>query len=45
MKIKITTDRLPWVNDKPQPMGEVVEADAATAKTLIDLGYAEAVKK
>lgn len=45
MKIKITTDRKPWVNDAPQDMGSEVECSDADAKALIDNAFAEAVAK
>jgi hypothetical protein len=45
MKIKITTDNRPWVDDLPRAMGEVVDTDDATAKIMIGNGHAEAVKK
>lgn len=43
MKIKITTSRQPWVNDKPQAEGAEIEVSDADAKSLIDAGFAEAV--
>lgn len=42
-KVKITTDRQPWVDDKPQPEGAVVEVDKATADILVGHGFAEIV--
>lgn len=42
-KVKITTDRQPWVEDKPQPNGAVLDVDKATADTLVDNGFAEIV--
>ena len=45
MKIKITTDRKPWVNDAPQVIGAEVDCSDADAKALIDNGFAEAVAR
>jgi hypothetical protein len=42
MKIKITTDRHPWVNGSPQAKGALVDTDDATAATLIGWDWAEA---
>jgi hypothetical protein len=44
MKIKITTDRQPFLNDEPQNMGDVVEVSAEEAATFIENGFAEEVK-
>lgn len=44
MKIKITTDRMPWVNGAPQVAGAEVEAEEADAAALIAAGFAEAVE-
>lgn len=45
MKIKITTDRKPWVNNAPQVIGTEIECDDADARALIDNGFAEAIAK
>lgn len=42
-KVKITTDRQPWVNDAPQALGAVIETDKETADTLLEKGFAEPV--
>lgn len=42
MKIKITTDRQPWVNGKAQAKGALVDTDDETASTLVGRGWAEA---
>jgi len=44
MKIKITTDRQPFLNDEPQNMGDIVEVSAEEAATFIENGFAEEVK-
>lgn len=44
MKIKITTDRKPWVNGSKANKGDVVEVTAAEAKAMIGNGFAEEVK-
>jgi hypothetical protein len=44
MKIKITTDRMVWVNDRAHPQGAEVEVSAADAHALIELGFAETIK-
>lgn len=44
MKIKITTDRNPWVNGTKQNKGDVVEVTAAEAKSMIANGFAEEIK-
>ena len=41
MKIKITTDRGPWLDNAPQPNGAVIDADAHIANALIERGWAE----
>lgn len=43
-KIKITTDRRPWVDRKPQPMGATLDVDDATADALVENGFAEKVR-
>jgi len=43
-KIKITTDRKPWVNGRPQPKGETLDVDADTADMMVELGFAEKVR-
>ena len=44
MKIKITTDRQPFLNDEPKNMGDIVEVSAEEAATFIENGFAEEVK-
>ena len=44
MKIKITTDRQPFLNDEPRNMGDIVEVSAEEAATFIENGFAEEVK-
>jgi len=44
MKIKITTDRQPFLNNEPKNMGDVVEVSAEDAATFIENGFAEEVK-
>ena len=34
MKIKITTDRQPFLNDEPRNMGDIVEVSAEEAATF-----------
>jgi len=43
-KIKITTDRRPWVNGKPQASGAVMDVDDATADAMVLKGFAEKVR-
>lgn len=43
MKIKITTDRQPWLNDRPQAMGAEIEVSDADAAALVKLGFAEII--
>lgn len=43
MKIRITTDRMPWINDQPHPLGAEVVGDDAEAQLLIDEGFAEVI--
>jgi len=43
MKIKITTDRQPFLNDEPKNMGDIVEVSAEDAATFIENGFAEEV--
>lgn len=43
MKIKITTDRQPWVHDQPQPMGAELEVSQEQADSLVKQGFAEIV--
>jgi len=40
-KIKITTDRCPWVSGKPQPIGTTLDVDDATAEAMVSNGFAE----
>ena len=44
MKIKITTDRQPFLNNEPKNMGDIVEVSAEEAATFIENGFAEEVK-
>tara|TARA_R100001440_G_scaffold74507_1_gene100088 strand:+ start:635 stop:877 length:243 start_codon:yes stop_codon:yes gene_type:complete len=44
MKIKITTDRQPFLDDEPKNMGDVVEVSAEEAVIFIENGFAEEVK-
>jgi hypothetical protein len=44
VKIRITTDRQPWVNGTPHPKGAEVDVSAADAHALIELGFAETIK-
>jgi hypothetical protein len=44
MKIKITTDRQPFLDDEPKNMGDVVEVSAEEAAIFIENGFAEEVK-
>lgn len=43
MKIKVITDRMPWIDNAPRHDGDVVDADGDVAKALIDAGFAVAV--
>jgi hypothetical protein len=43
-KIKITTDRRPWVDGKPQSSGAVMDVDDATADAMVAKGFAEKVR-
>ena len=43
-KIKITTDRRPWVDGKPQVAGTTLDVDADTADMMVDRGFAEKVR-
>ena len=44
MKIKITTDRQPFLDDEPRNKGDIVEVSAEEAATFIENGFAEEVK-
>ena len=44
MKVKILTERKPWINDQPREIGEVVDAPDDVAKWLLGEGWAEAVE-
>jgi len=44
MKIKITTDRQPFLDDEPRNMGDVVEVSTEEAAIFITNGFAEEVK-
>lgn len=41
MKIKVISDRGPWIDGKPREMGWEGEVDAADAQAMIDNGLAE----
>jgi hypothetical protein len=41
MKIKIISDRKPWVNDKPWLNGEEVDVSAEDGLLMIEKGFAE----
>lgn len=43
-KIKITTDRRPWVDGKPQANGAMLDVDDATADVLVANGFAEKLR-
>ena len=43
MKIKITSDRQPWVNNKPHDMGAEVETSDADGQLMIAAGFAVAI--
>ena len=43
MKIKITTDRKPWINGKPAQEGDTVEVSSEDATILLQAGFAETV--
>lgn len=45
IKLKITTDRKPWIGDEPRAKGDVVDAPEDAAKWLLDQGWAETVEK
>ena len=44
MKIKITTDRRPFIDGVKTNQGDVVEVSAADGKVMIERGFAEEVK-
>jgi hypothetical protein len=44
MKIRITTDRKPWLNGTPLDVGTEVNVTEAEGKAFIDLGFAEEIK-
>ena len=44
MKIKITTDRQPFLDDEPKNMGDIVEVSEEEAAVFIENGFAEEVK-
>lgn len=44
MKVKITTDRQPFVDGKKAMNGDVVDVSAEDAKVLIANGFGEEVK-
>ena len=41
MKIKVISDRRPWIDGKPREVGYECELDAADAQAMIDNGLAE----
>jgi len=43
-KIKITTDRRPWIDGTPQANGAMLDVEDATADTLVANGFAEKVR-
>lgn len=43
MKIKITTNRQPWVNNEPQPMGAEIDVAPEQADSLVKQGFAEVI--
>ena len=45
MKIKIITERLPWIGGKPRALNEEIDANADDAKALIDSGFAVSLEK
>ena len=45
MKVKILTDRQPWIGGEPRSAGDIVEADADVAKWLLGEGWAEEAEK
>jgi hypothetical protein len=44
MKIKITTDRQPFLDNEAKNMGDIVEVSVEEAATFIENGFAEEVK-
>lgn len=45
MKIRITTDRQPFLDDEPKSMGDILEVSAEEAAAFIENGFAEEVKE
>lgn len=45
MKIKIITERMPWIGGQPRALNAEIEADAAEAQSLIDNGFAVSLEK
>jgi len=43
-KIKITTDRKPWINGKPQASGQIVDVTSDVADMMVDKGFAEKMR-
>lgn len=43
MKIRITSDRQPWVNEQPHDRDAEVEVSDADGQLLIDAGFAVAI--
>ena len=41
MKIKVISDRRPWIDGKPREVGYECELDAEAAQAMIDNGLAE----
>lgn len=44
-KVKILTEREPWIDGLPRKAGEVVDAPEELAKWLVEQGWAEAAEK
>lgn len=45
MKLRIITDRLPWIDERPHAEGAEIEtADTEAATKLVELGFAEEIK-
>jgi hypothetical protein len=40
-KIKITTDRQPWLDGQPQEIGAICDASDDEASVLVSAGFAE----
>lgn len=44
MKIKVTSDRMPWCGGKARALDEIVDAPDDEAQAMIDKGLAEAIR-